>query len=84
MRLHRLVQSQEGGRLAGRLGMFFVPRRWKLWSEAMLLYTSQIEASTSPPRAFEFLENFCSNSPPHRAEKLFKYHHPGKITRLLF
>ena len=25
-----------------------------------------------PPRAFEFLENFCSNSPPPKAEKLFK------------
>ena len=45
----------------------------------MVLCTSQIEASTSPratPWAFEFLENRCSNSPPSRAEKLFKCPHP--------
>ena len=45
-----------------------------------LLCTSQIEASTSLPRAtpwaFEFLENFCSNFPLHRAEKRFKCPHP--------
>lgn len=35
------------------------------------------------PRAFEFLENFCSN-PPSRVKELFKCPTPGKITRLLF
>ena len=28
--------------------------------------------SRATPRAFEFLDNFCSNSPPSEAEKLFK------------
>ena len=28
------------------------------------------------PRAFAFFENLCSNSPPPRAEKLFKCPHP--------
>ena len=55
------------------------------------MYQSSIEALTSPhpwatPRAFEFLENFCSNPPPW-AKKLFKCPHPHEnyqITVLTF
>ena len=57
----------------------FTPRRENVLGAVQvfafaLQCTSQIEASTSFPgnsRAFEILENFCSNSPP-RAEKLLK------------
>ena len=51
------------------------------------LCTSQIEASTSPGQPsghLNFWKFFCSNSPPHRAKKLFKCPTPWKITRLLF
>ena len=50
-----------------------------------LLCTSQIEASTSLPRAtpwaFEFLENFCSNFKNKSGSNVPT---PRKITRLLF
>ena len=60
-------------------------------SETFFLFclcTSQIEASTSSPRAtpwaFEFLENFCSNSPLTGPKSCSNAPTPGKITRLLF
>ena len=52
-------------------------------SEDQALCTSQIEASTSP-RAFEFLENVCSNHPLTGLKSCSNAPTPGKITRLLF
>ena len=37
-----------------------------------IMYQSNRSLNIPPPRAFEFLENFFSNSPPPEAEKLFK------------
>ena len=50
--------------------------------ESVLLCTSQIEASTSPPsapRPSEFSKNFCSNS-PSPGRKAVQMHHHGYIS----
>ena len=51
----------------------------------VLMYQSNRSFNTPPgnPRAFEFLENFCSNSAT-RPKSCSNAPNPGKITRLLF
>ena len=52
----------------------------------IIMYQSKLPQSPSPgnPRAFEFLENFCSNSPLTGPKSCSNTPSPGKITRLLF
>ena len=60
--------------------------RWPIveLTSSINLCTSRIEASPSPPRAFEFLENYCSNSLLTGPKSCPNAPTPGKITRLLF
>ena len=45
---------------------------------------SKLQHPPHPPGAFEFLENFCLNSPLTGPKSCSNAPVPGKITRLLF
>ena len=61
--------------------------RFVFKSECSLMYQSNRSFNIplgATPRAFEFLENFCSNSPLAGPKSSSNAPTPGKITRLLF
>ena len=61
------------------------PKRGKKNSKNYVPVKSKLQHSPrAAPRAFEFLENFCSNSPLTGPKSCSNAPTPGKITRLLF